>query len=77
MPKEEQKIEYTRVFTPDEIDLLGCDPIEWMNNAIEGKLNKCRKRKVKQVLLENLDEAVKLCERLEKNKKEANSDGQR
>lgn len=61
---------YTRELTDEECQLFGCDPIEWINGAIEGKLNKCKKQKVKQLLLENINEAIKLADKIEKKNSE-------
>lgn len=59
-------LEFKRTLTKEECELFDCDPIDWINKAIDGKLNKRKKRMVKTLLLKNIDEAVKLFQKLEK-----------
>lgn len=69
-------MKYERVFTPEEIELLGCDPCVWMDGAIEGKLNKCRKRLIKTTLEMEPEELLQLCQKIKKRleKKEAKNE---
>ena len=64
MDKEKEQIEYTRTFTKEECELFGCDPVEWVNGAIEGKLNKCRKRLIKKTLEQEPIELLRLCQEI-------------
>ena len=65
-------INYTRVITDEEQKILEndlLDVVDWINKAIEGKINNCLKRAALQfdqfAKQENMDIYNKLCENYE------------